>query len=60
MAGDNLFGAASRGSSRSRARGADAPVIAVHDVGGDLARMHEYGQIEVDAEGRIVFLRGEA
>jgi glucose-1-phosphate thymidylyltransferase len=53
VAGDNLFGEdvsgfATYGSEKG------APVLAVHDVG-DLARMHEYNQIEVDDEGRIVF-----
>jgi len=53
VAGDNLFGADISGLV-SYGREVDAPVIAVHDVG-DLARMHEYNQIEVDEDGRIVF-----
>src|SRR6187431_1765445 len=53
VAGDNLFGADVSGLV-PYGREVDAPVIAVHDVG-DLERMHEYNQIEVDEEGRIVF-----
>ena len=53
VAGDNLFGGDVSGLV-SYGREVDAPVIAVHDVG-DLARMHEYNQIEVDEDGRIVF-----
>ena len=53
VAGDNLFGADVSGLV-SYGREVDAPVIAVHDVG-DLGRMHEYNQIEVDEDGRIVF-----
>jgi glucose-1-phosphate thymidylyltransferase len=53
VAGDNLFGADVTGLVEYGRR-VDAPVIAVHDVG-DLDRMHEYNQIEVDSEGRIVF-----
>jgi glucose-1-phosphate thymidylyltransferase len=53
VAGDNLFGADVSGLV-VYGREVDAPVIAVHDVG-DLAQMHEYNQIEVDEEGRIVF-----
>jgi glucose-1-phosphate thymidylyltransferase len=53
VAGDNLFGEDVSGfATYGRERG--APVLAVHDVG-DLSRMHEYNQIEVDDEGRIVF-----
>ena len=53
VAGDNLFGEnVSAFAAYGRER--DAPVLAVHDVG-DLSRMHEYNQIEVDDEGRIVF-----
>jgi glucose-1-phosphate thymidylyltransferase len=53
VAGDNLFGEDVSGfASYGQEKG--APVLAVHDVG-DLARMHEYNQIEVDDEGRIVF-----
>ena len=53
VAGDNLFGDDVSGFA-AYGREVDAPVIAVHDVG-DLARMHEYNQIEIDDEGRIVF-----
>lgn len=53
VAGDNLFGADVSGLV-AYGREVDAPVIAVHDVG-DLSRMHEYNQIEVDEDGRIVF-----
>jgi len=53
VAGDNLFGSDVSGLVE-HGRERDAPVVAVHDVG-DLERMHEYNQIEVDAEGRIVF-----
>ena len=53
VAGDNLFGEDVSGLV-VRGREVDAPVIAVHDVG-DLSRMGEYNQIDVDADGRIVF-----
>ena len=53
VAGDNLFGEDVSGFA-AYGREVDAPVLAVHDVG-DLSRMHEYNQIEVDDEGRIVF-----
>jgi glucose-1-phosphate thymidylyltransferase len=53
VAGDNLFGEDVSGFA-TYGREKDAPVLAVHDVG-DLSRMHEYNQIEVDDEGRIVF-----
>jgi glucose-1-phosphate thymidylyltransferase len=53
VAGDNLFGEDISGFT-GYGREVDAPVIGVHDVG-DLARMHEYNQIEIDDEGRIVF-----
>jgi glucose-1-phosphate thymidylyltransferase len=53
VAGDNLFGEDVSGFA-AYGREKDAPVLAVHDVG-DLSRMHEYNQIEVDADGRIVF-----
>jgi glucose-1-phosphate thymidylyltransferase len=53
VAGDNLFGEdVSRFAAYGQEKG--APVLAVHDVG-DLSRMHEYNQIEVDDAGRIVF-----
>lgn len=53
VAGDNLFGEDVSGFA-SYGRDVDAPVLAVHDIG-DLARMHEYNQIEIDDDGRIVF-----
>ncbi|MGH3134662.1 MAG: nucleotidyltransferase family protein [Gaiellaceae bacterium] len=53
VAGDNLFGEDVSGFA-AYGREVDAPVLAVHDVG-DLSRMHEYNQIEVDEAGRIVF-----
>jgi len=53
VAGDNLFGGDISGFA-AFGREVDAPVVAVHDVG-DLARMHEYNQIETDPEGRITF-----
>ena len=53
VAGDNLFAEDVSGFARY-GREVDAPVIAVHDIG-DLTRMHEYNQIEIDSEGRIVF-----
>ncbi len=53
VAGDNLFGEDVSGFS-AYGQEVDAPVLAVHDVG-DLSRMREYNQIEVDEEGRIVF-----
>jgi glucose-1-phosphate thymidylyltransferase len=53
VAGDNLFGEDVSGFA-TYGREVDAPVLAVHDVG-DLTRMHEYNQIEVDDQGRIVF-----
>jgi glucose-1-phosphate thymidylyltransferase len=53
VAGDNLFAEDVSGFGRY-GREVDAPVLAVHDVG-DLSRMHEYNQIEIDSENRIVF-----
>jgi glucose-1-phosphate thymidylyltransferase len=53
VAGDNLFGEDVSGFAEY-GRAVQAPVIAVHDVG-DLSRMSEYNQIEVDDQGRIVF-----
>jgi glucose-1-phosphate thymidylyltransferase len=53
VAGDNLFSEDVSGFTEY-GRQVDAPVVAAHDVG-DLRRMHEYNQIEVDSEGRIVF-----
>jgi glucose-1-phosphate thymidylyltransferase len=53
VAGDNLFAEDVSGFARYGMSVA-APVLAVHDVG-DLSRMHEYNQIEIDSENRIVF-----
>jgi glucose-1-phosphate thymidylyltransferase len=53
VAGDNLFGEDVSGFAEY-GQEVGAPVLAVHDVG-DLTRMHEYNQIEVDDERRIVF-----
>jgi glucose-1-phosphate thymidylyltransferase len=53
VAGDNLFGEDVSDFARY-GREVDAPVVAVHDVG-DLSRMREYNQTEIDGEGRIVF-----
>lgn len=54
VAGDNLFGDDISGFA-AYGREVDAPVLAVHDVG-DLALMREYNQVEVDEEGRVVFM----
>lgn len=53
VAGDNLFAEEVSGFARY-GREVESPVIAVHDIG-DLALMHEYNQIEIDSEGRILF-----
>jgi len=53
VAGDNLFGDDVSGFP-VYGREVNAPVLAVHDVG-DLSRMREYNQVDVDGEGRIVF-----
>jgi glucose-1-phosphate thymidylyltransferase len=53
IAGDNLVSEDLSGFV-AHGRRMNAPVIAVHDVG-DLTRMHEYNQIELDADDRIVF-----
>jgi glucose-1-phosphate thymidylyltransferase len=53
VAGDNLFGEDVSGFA-AYGQEVKAPVLAVHDVG-DLSRMREYNQIEVDDQGRIVF-----
>ena len=53
VAGDNLFGEDISGFP-AYGRDVDAPVLAVHDVG-DLSRMREYNQVDVDDEGRILF-----
>ena len=54
VAGDNLFSSDISGFAEY-ARQVDAPVLAVHDVG-DPSRMREYNQVEVDSDGRIVFM----
>lgn len=53
VAGDNLFGEDVSGFA-AYGQEVDAPVLAVHDVG-DLSRMGEYNQVEIDDEGRITF-----
>jgi glucose-1-phosphate thymidylyltransferase len=53
IAGDNLFSEDVSGFA-TFGRQVDAPVLAVHDVG-DRSRMHEYNQVELDAEDRITF-----
>jgi glucose-1-phosphate thymidylyltransferase len=53
VAGDNLFGD-DVSAFPAYGREVNAPVLAVHDVG-DLRRMREYNQVDVDDEGRIVF-----
>ncbi|MBA3402562.1 MAG: nucleotidyltransferase family protein [Actinobacteria bacterium] len=53
VAGDNLFGEDVSGFA-VYGQEVDAPVLAVHDVG-DLSRMREYNQIEIDDQGRITF-----
>jgi glucose-1-phosphate thymidylyltransferase len=53
VAGDNLFSDDISGFT-AFGREVDAPVLAVHDVG-DLSRMGEYNQVEVDDRGRILF-----
>lgn len=53
VAGDNLF-SDDISDFTAYGREVDAPVLAVHDVG-DLSRMGEYNQVEVDDQGRIVF-----
>ena len=54
VAGDNLFGDGHLRLRLPTGSEVDAPVLAVHDVG-DLERMREYNQVEVDDEGRIAF-----
>ncbi len=54
VAGDNLFGDEISGFGEYGLK-VDAPVLAVHDVG-DLEGMREYNQVEVDADGRVVFM----
>jgi glucose-1-phosphate thymidylyltransferase len=54
VAGDNLFSEDISGFA-AYGREVDAPVLAIHDVG-DLELMREYNQVELDAEGRIVFM----
>jgi glucose-1-phosphate thymidylyltransferase len=53
IAGDNLFSEDLSGFP-VYGRQVDAPVLAVHDMG-ERSRMHEYNQVEVDAEDRITF-----
>lgn len=54
VAGDNLFGEDISGFAEYGLE-VDAPVLAVHDVG-DLNSMSEYNQVEVDSDGRVVFM----
>jgi glucose-1-phosphate thymidylyltransferase len=54
VAGDNLFTDDISGFA-AYGREVDAPVIAVHDVG-DVELMREYNQVEVDSEGRVLFM----
>jgi glucose-1-phosphate thymidylyltransferase len=54
VAGDNLFAEDISGFG-AFGREVDAPVLAVHDVG-DLALMREYNQVEIDSDGRVVFM----
>ena len=54
VAGDNLFAEDISGFA-DYGRRLDAPVLAVHDVG-DPDSMREYNQVEVDSEGRVVFM----
>jgi glucose-1-phosphate thymidylyltransferase len=54
VAGDNLFGEDISGFG-AYGQEVDAPVLAVHDVG-DLGSMSEYNQVEVDPEGRVLFM----
>jgi glucose-1-phosphate thymidylyltransferase len=53
IAGDNLFSEDISGFA-AFGRQVNAPVLAVHDMG-DRSRMHEYNQVELDAEDRITF-----
>jgi glucose-1-phosphate thymidylyltransferase len=53
IAGDNLFSEDVAGFSVF-GRKVDAPVLAVHDMG-DRSKMHEYNQVELDADDRITF-----
>lgn len=54
VAGDNLFTDDISGFA-AYGREVDAPVIAIHDVG-DLELMREYNQVEVDGDGRVLFM----
>jgi glucose-1-phosphate thymidylyltransferase len=54
VAGDNLFGGDISGFP-VYGRKVNAPVLAVHDVG-DLQQMKEYNQVEIDDDGRVVFM----
>jgi glucose-1-phosphate thymidylyltransferase len=53
IAGDNLFSEDVAGFSVF-GRKVGAPVLAVHDMG-DRSKMHEYNQVELDADDRITF-----
>ena len=53
IAGDNLFSEDVSGFT-AFGRQVDAPVLAVHDIG-DRSLMHEYNQVELDADDRITF-----
>jgi glucose-1-phosphate thymidylyltransferase len=54
VAGDNLFSEDVSGFARYGLE-VDAPVLAIHDVG-DLDLMREYNQVEIDSEGRVLFM----
>jgi glucose-1-phosphate thymidylyltransferase len=53
IAGDNLFSEDVADFS-AFGRKVDAPVLAVHDMG-DRSKMHEYNQVQLDADDRITF-----
>jgi glucose-1-phosphate thymidylyltransferase len=53
IAGDNLFSEDVSGFT-AFGRQVEAPVLAVHDMG-DRSLMHEYNQVELDADDRITF-----
>lgn len=54
VAGDNLI-LEDISELAARGRELDAPVLALHDVG-DIALMPAYNQVEVDDDGRVVFM----
>lgn len=54
VAGDNLFSEDVSGFARYGLE-VGAPVLAIHDVG-DLDLMREYNQVEIDPEGRVLFM----